>query len=174
MTECSFDIEGWRLRMTTRGMGAMARLAANDLSSIEPDLVSELEAGGVVSEGALHPRLMPLSRCVACPGVRVRLELVSGPVSTTDGWLDDRLAVLLRMSPAETSGEAVAVPRGMVPFRLARLVGLGRRSHTKVSDPVEIDEGLMEALLAPGQGLAPSQIGALLEPADEVIPEWLG
>lgn len=174
MTGSSFEPQEGRLQMTLPALAAMPALLQQDLISLDRHLLEELSDGGIVADGALHPQLVTLARCVAAPGVRLRLERSSDPSFHTDGWLDDRLAVLFRMQSGATAGDVVAIPRGMVPFRLARLVELGPRPRVKVVDPVELDEGLLETLLAAGAGLTGSQISTLLGRDDEVIPEWMG
>ena len=173
MTASSFEPQEGRLQMTFPALAALPALLQQDLSSLDPPLAHELSDGGIVAEGALHPQLVPLARCVAAPDVRLRLERTSDPSFHTDGWLDDRLAVLFRVQAGAAAGDVVAIPRGMVPYRLARLLELGPRPRPKVVDPVELDEGLVETLLAAGAGFTGSQIATLLGRDDEVIPEWM-
>lgn len=170
---CRFDTHDGRLQMTVPSLAALPALVRSDLSAVEPELLEELVSGGVVTEGALHPRLLPLARCVAAPCARLRLEQSSAPASHTDVWLDGRLGVMMRLPATAAAGDVVAVPRGMVAFRLARLIDLGPRPRVKVADPVELDAGLLEALLAPGPGLSASQIASLSPERVDLIPEWL-
>ncbi len=168
-----FDPQDGRLTLSLAGLGALPALVSGDASSLDATLRHDLERGGILSDGTLHHRLVSLGRCIAAAAVRVSLDRVSGGAFHLEGWVDDRLAVLMRTAPEATVGDVIAIPRGMLPFRLAALVELGPRRRVKVTEPVEIDEALLEAVLAAGAGLTAVQIASLLHKHDDVIPEWL-
>lgn len=173
MTSSRFEAQEGRLTLSVAGLGALPALVSGDASSLDMSVRDELERGGIITVGVLHDRLVPLARCVAVPRVRMTLDRVSGGAFHVDGWLDDRLAVLMRSVHGAETGDVVAIPRGMVSFRLAALVGLGPRPRVKVTDPVEVDEALLEALVAAGPGLTATQIASLLQNSEDMIPEWL-
>lgn len=164
---------GW-LRLTPDAVRAVAQLASTGADP-EPSIVEELRAGGLVVDGGLHERLVPLGRCFASPLTRVALEQLAPAGSRVDGWIDDKIAVLLRSTgdAGQGGGEVVAIPRGMIALNLARLVELGPRSRVKVGASVEIDDGLLEALLSPGEGWTPEAIESMCRREDGILPEWL-
>jgi hypothetical protein len=91
-----------------------------------------------------------------------------------DGWIADRFALLLA-GPSATAQifDVTFLSRSLLTAQLARSVGLGPRPRAKVTDPVEIDQGLLEALLCSGEPFTASQLERVIDPQDEVLPAWL-
>ena len=174
MSDCRFDPASGDLRLDGRCLDRIARLAAGyDVAS---DDLKDLERAGIAPSGVLDPRLVPLGRCLASPGVRLRVDHDGASSWHIEGWLDDKLTVLLRSAAGDEPsgpGDVVAVPRSMTAFRLAHVLKLGPRPRVKVTEPVEIDDGLLEALLVPGEGWTLAAIESLLPEGDEILPEWL-
>lgn len=172
MGESRFDPAAGTLTLGTSGIVALAQ-AAGGTEALSARARSELATGGLLQEADLHPRLVPIARALARPLVRLRLDQVSGG-SSCDGWFDPALAVLITRSRAgEAPGTVAALPRALVPATIARAVGLGPRSRPKVVDPAEMDAGLVEALLASGEGFDEDQVEGLVDPADDLDPAWI-
>lgn len=173
MSGCRFAPASGDLRLDRRCLDRVARLAAG--YEVPSEDLEELESGGIATSGVLDPRLVPLGRCLATPGVRLRVDHDGASNWQIEGWLDDRVTVLLRTSAGDgpDPGDVVALPRSMTAFRLGHVLKLGPRPRVKVIDPVEIDDGLLEALLVPGEGWTPAAIESLLAEDDEILPEWL-
>lgn len=173
-TRSSFEPDSGGLALSPVGFRALVKLARTGSEMLDADELEELRLGSILLDEAVHPQLVPMADCLARPHVRVVMDQSSN-TSQVQGWLDERIAVLARtnltapMAPAEV----VVLPRAMLAFRLAKLLRLGPRPRTKVSDPVELDEALLETFLAAGEPLNATQIQSLLGPVDEVIPEWL-
>lgn len=169
-----FDAHNGALRLSTAALQAMAHLAS-DAQEADPTALDELRSGGILVDGALHPRLVPLARCVAVPLVRLTVHHAGAPGWSVEGWIDHKIAVLLRVSGVDPDGVAdvVAVPSGMVPLNLAKVVDLGPRERVKVDGPVTFDEGLFEALMGSDDSWGPDAIEALLDEGDEVLPQWV-
>ena len=168
-----FDPDRGRLSVTRRTLSAVARLASGPIES-EVERMDELRAAGIVVDDALHPRLEPLGRCIASPFVRLVAEHSGARTWGVDAWLDDRLAALWRRpGVAEGAGDVVVVPRGMTGLNLARLLELGPRRRVKVDGPLELDEGLVEALLSSDEPWTAAALESMLLEDDEVLPEWL-
>lgn len=169
----SFDPGTGRLSVTGAHLGAIARLAS-DAGEPEGATVEELRGGGIVVGDALHPRLVRFARCVALPSARLTAEYSGARIWAIDAWLDDDLAVLWRRPAAsDGAGDAVVAPRGMIGLKLAQLIELGPRPRVKVDDPLEVDEGLVEALLGADEAWRGAAIESMLLEGDEVLPEWL-
>lgn len=166
-----FDPEQGRLIMSRRALGSLARLDAG--LPTDEEIRHELVAAGIVRDGRIHDALTGLAGCVTRPLVRLVVERLPRPATQVEGWIDDRLAVLLHLPPNATTGDVVAVPRGMTGFRLARLMQLGPRSPHKVRAPVEIDAGLLEVLVLNGSSLEPDEVERLLRPGDDLEPAWV-
>lgn len=169
----TFDPDQGRLVMSRAALQGLAVLESG--SEMEPDtqIVHELVEAGIVQEGRVHEGLIGLARCLSRPLVRLIVERTPHPATQVDGWIDDRLAVLLHVPSQATEGDVVAVPRGMTGFRLARLMQLGPRATHKVSSPIQIDAGLLEVLLLPGSSFEPDDVERLIRPGDDVEPAWL-
>lgn len=170
-----FDPERGALLLSPTCLAALPALLQGDISALDSDTAAELVEGHVVVDGLLDPRLRPVAACLGSPSIRLSLDTTGRGSLHVDGWVDHRVAVLARSRlPAGTeAADVAALPRRMLAFQLARLLELGPRRPVKVRDPVEIDEGLLEALLVPGEGLSAAQVQSLLSEVDEVIPEWL-
>lgn len=168
-----FDPERGSLVLSRHALQALARVGSDASPELDPEVRRELAEGGILKSGHLHDRLVPLASCLSRPLARLRFERVARQASQVEGWMDERLAVLLHLPAGAVEGDVVAVPRGMVAFRLARLIELGPRPRVKVSEPVEVDEALLETLLIGGDPLTAAAVGSLLGADDEVIPEWL-
>ena len=154
--------------------GALRNLALLDAGAdVDDEIVRELVEADIVKEGRIDEGLSGLARCLSRPLVRLVVERIPRPSVQLEGWIDDRLAVLLHLPPGESAGDVVAVPRGMAGFRLARLMELGPRSPHKVTGPVEIDAGLLEVLLMNGSSLEPDEVDRLLRPGDHPEPAWV-
>ena len=170
-----FDPQTGVLRLSRNAVEVISRLIS-DADQLDPVVLDELRAGGIVDKGGrLHERLLPVAKCLSTPSVGLRLDCAGAHPWSVDGWIDPRAAVLLRASAAEAQAAAdvAFVPKAMVPLNLARLLELGPRERVKVDGPVELDEGMFEALLGSGEAWAPDVIEALSEDGDEVLPEWL-
>lgn len=166
-----FDPHNGSLRLTRAAVRGIAAVA----SGTEPDEAthSELAAAGIVADGELHPRLVPLARCIGAPSVRLVVESAMLAPWALDAWIDESIAVLLRRrSDIGGASDAVAVPRRMVALNLARLVELGPRERVKVGGPVDLDEGSVEALLGSADEWTRTAIESMLV-EDEILPEWL-
>ena len=173
MSEARFDPQNGTLRLTPIAARALAAVTS-EAAEIDDAALQELNRAGIVVDGVVHPRLVAVGRCLAEPSARLRVDHAQPSPWTIDAWLDDKIAVLLRPVRGRTaSADVVAVPRGMVALNLARSVGLGPRQRVKVDQPVELDEGLMEALLGSGEGWSHAAIESMLAADDEVLPEWL-
>lgn len=173
MSDGLFDARSGMLRLDRSCLIGVAQLAAGD--HVEPSILDRLERGGVTISGTLAPRLVPLSRCLSRPLARVQLDHGGRSDWRIEGWSDERITVLLRseLSGAPEAGDIVVVPRAMTAFRLAHALKLGPRPRVKPSDPLEIDDGLLEALLVEGGGWTTGAIESLLDEGDQVLPEWL-
>lgn len=162
-----------------QGRLVMSRGALRGLALVEAGLATDDEIGrelataGIVKEGQIHEALTGLGRCVSRPLARLVVERLPRSTVQVEGWIDDRLAVLLRVPPQASEGDIVAVPRGMTAFRIARLTRLGPRSPHKVGGRVEIDAGLLEVLLLSGSSLEPDEVERLLPPDDALEPAWI-
>lgn len=166
-----FDAANGRLAVTRDALDAIAALASG--TELDPERLAELRAVGIVVDDELHPRLEALGRCVASPSVRLAAESAAERPWTMDAWLDERLAVMVRRS--QTSGETghvAVVPRGMVALNLARSVDLGPRERVKVDGPLELDEGLVEAVLCSDTAWSATAIESSLREGDEILPGW--
>ena len=166
-----FDPKQGRLVMSRGALRGLALLDAG--LDLDDEIVSELVEAGIVKEGRVHEGLSDLARCLSRPLVRLVAERMPRPAVQLEGWIDDRLAVLLHLPPGESTGDVVAIPRGMTGFRLARLMELGPRSPHKVTGLVEIDAGLLEVLLLSGSSLEPDEVDRLLRPGDVPEPTWI-
>lgn len=169
----SFDPERGNLVLSRAALQALAQLGSEASVELEPEVKSELVEGGILKGDRLHERLVPLASCLSRPLAGLRFERASQQMSQVEGWIDERLAVLLHLASGAGEGDVVAVPKGMVAFRVARLIELAPRPRLKVTEPVELDEALLETLLVGGAPLSAGQVGSLLGDGDEVIPEWL-
>lgn len=172
--ESRFDPDTGHLALTPPALSALATAATDGLEGVGTELLDELQAGSLLVGEGIHPRLVALARCVARSHARLVLDQYTTNFQM-QGWVDDRIAVLARASVARPleAAEVVVVPRGMVPLRLAKLIGLGPRQRVKVSEPAELDQGLLETLLVGEEGLSAPQIQSLSGETDELIPEWL-
>ena len=173
MSGCVFDADSGRLRLDRPCLIGLARLAAAEEAG--PLILDRLERGGLTTGGTLDPRLLPMGRCLSRPLVRLQLDHGGHSAWRIEGWSDERVTVLVRSDPsgAEEAHEVVVVPRAMTAFRLAHALKLGPRPRLKPIDPLEIDDGLLEALLVEGDGWTAGAIESLLDPGDQVLPEWL-
>lgn len=169
----SFDPERGSLVLSRSALQALAQLGLDASAELDVAVRREVVAGGILIDEQLHERLAPIAACLSRPLARLRLERVSQQPTQVEGWIDERLAVLLHLPSGAVEGDVVAVPRGMAGFRLARLIELGPRPHVKVSEPVEMDEALLDMLLIGGAPLTAGRLVSLLSDGDEVIPEWL-
>lgn len=172
MSDRLFDIGSGRLRLDRTCLIGVARLASGE--EADPSVLERLERGGVTTGGTLDARLVALGACLARPLARLQVDHGGRSEWRIEGWADERVTVLLR---SELSGpelhDVVVVPRSMTAFRLAHALKLGPRPRVKATESLEIDDGLLEALLVEGDGWSADAIESLLDPNDEVLPEWL-
>lgn len=172
MAETRFDPTTGMLTLSPRAVVSLAA-AADDIDAVPDEARSELALGGLLKGEQLHPRLRPVAETLARPSIRLHLDYPSSG-RDCDGWFTASLAVFItRDRTDEQLGTVSGLPLGLVPAALARLVRLGPRPRPKVTDPIELDAGLVEALLSPGGGFTASQIEALIEPSEEVMAAWL-
>lgn len=168
--DAGFDPVGGRLRLTRDLLADMCSAHSGEQVSREDALVS----AGLLEEGSLHPRLVPLAQTAARPQVRLIVDVAANRPLHCDGWVGDRFALLLAApSATEELFEATFLSRSLVTAQLARFLGLGPRRRAKVIDPVEIDQALLEVILAPGNPLTAPQLEMLIDPHDEMLPAWL-
>jgi hypothetical protein len=147
--------------------------AADDVGVLSDEARSELASGGLLDGEQLHPRLVSVARAIAQPSIRLHLEHTSSG-SSCEGWFTESLAVLITRDRVDDPvGTVSGLPRGLVPAALARIVRLGPRRRPKVTDPIEIDAGLVEALLSSGGAFTASQIEGLIDPSEELVAAWL-
>ena len=168
--ELGFDPVAGTLRLTRELLDAMCALHQDG----ETTEASALAECGLLSGESLHPRLVPVAETAARPLARVVLDVAGTNALHCDGWVGERFALVL-VGPAAVRGplEATFLSRSLLTSQLARFVELGPRPRAKVSDTVEVDAGLLEALLGAGEPLAPSQLELLVDPLDELTPPWL-
>ena len=168
--DAGFDPVTGRLRLSRAALVGMSALHAGEEVSVASDLV----AAGLVQDGRVHPRLVPVVETAARPLVRLVLDVASGSPVHCQGWMGEGHALLLAAPTAqEEVYDVTFLTRSLLISQLARFVGLGPRPRGKVTDPIEIDLGLLEALLGGGQGLAPDQLEMLIDPRDELEPPWV-
>lgn len=168
--DVGFDPVAGRLRLTRELLDAMCALRQGG----DPSKKAALAEAGLLSENSLHPRLVPVADTAAQPSTRLVLDVAGGTPLHCDGWIGDRFALVLVGSGATRSPlEATFLSRSLLTSQLARFVGLGPRPRPKVGDAVDIDAGLLGALLGSGEVLAPSQLELLVDPLDGLVPAWL-
>lgn len=172
MNGTRFDPHNGSLRLTPSAARGLADLVAEG-GSVDDRVLDELRAGGLVVDGELHPRLVPVAACLATPLARLRVDHAVPTRWVADGWVDGTIAVLMRSSADASVADVIAVPRGMVALNLARAVRLGPRERVKVDEPAELDEALLEAILGSADGWSVGAIEPLLGRDDEIVPEWL-
>lgn len=168
--DLGFDPVTGRLRLTRQLLADMTALHTGQ----ERPPRTGLDSTGLVEGGALHPRLVPVADTVTNPYARLSLDLDARRRLHCEGWIGDRFAlVLVGETPTAPAFEATFLSRSLLTGQLGRLVALGPRPRTKVSDPVETDEGLLETLLAGGAPVSPSQVEMLIGAHDDIVPAWL-
>ena len=156
----------------------LSRASLVDLCSVhggqEVSGASGLSSAGLLHDGGVHPRLVPVVETAARPLVRMVLDVVSDSPVHCQGWVgEDRALLLVARSALDQVYEATFLARSLLSSQLARLVGLGPRPRPKVTDPIEVDLGLLEALVGGAEALAPSEVEMLLDAGDEVVPAWV-
>lgn len=165
-----FDPVAGSLRLTRSALADMCAVHAGEEVAGLPELAS----AGLLEAGAVHPRLVPVVETAERPLVRLTLDVASGSPVHAEGWVGKNHAlVLAARSGLEKVYDATFLSRSLLPAQLARLVALGPRPRGKVTDPVEIDHGLLEALIGGFETLSPSQLEMLVDPQDEVVPAWV-
>lgn len=168
--DVGFDRVGGRLRLTRGLLVEMCALEAG----AEASSIDALRDAGLLEAGRLHPKLVPLAETAARPLCRLTLDVSAKTSLHLDGWIGARFALLLAGPTAATSVfDATFLSRSLLTAQLARSVGLGPRPRAKVIEAVEIDQGLLEALLGSGEPFTASQLERLVEPSEEVLPAWL-
>lgn len=170
--EPGFDPVGGSLRVARSTLADLCALREGAV--VPPETKSALARAGFLVGNELHPRLVPVAAAAARPLVRLGLDLrePNGTVHC-EGWIDERFALLLSARGFEpVVFEATFFARSLLAGQLARVVGLGPRRRPKVTDAVEIDHGLLEAILGPGD-LSVSQLEMLTDPLDELLPSWI-
>lgn len=168
--DAGFDPVGGRLRLTRDILARMCAAHSGEDVSRDAALVS----AGLLQDGLLHPRLAPVAQTAARPQVRLVLDIAADRPLHCDGWVGDKFAlVLAARSATEELFEATFLSRSLLTAQLARFTGLGPRPRAKVVDPLEIDRGLLEAVLGPGDPLTLPQLELLIDPQDDVLPAWL-
>lgn len=168
--DVGFDPVGGRLRLTRELLAEMCVLQGGG----EVANIDALGSAGLLQEDRLHPALVPLAETAARPLSRLTLDVSTKTPLHLDGWIGDRFAFLLAgPSAASNVFETTFLSRSLLTAQLAKSVGLGPRPRAKVTDPVEIDQGLLEAVLSSGEPFTASQLERLVDPRDEVLPEWL-
>lgn len=168
--DVGFDPVGGRLRLTRDLLADMCARHNGQQVSREDALIS----AGLLEDGSLHPRLVPLAQTAALPQVRLIVDVAGNRPLHCDGWVGERFALLLAArSATDELFEATFLSRSLLTAQLARFTGLGPRPRPKVVDPVEIDRGLLEAVLGPGGPLTVPQLELLIDPHDEILPAWL-
>lgn len=170
MDKTQFDAGTGTLSLTPSAIVALAQ-ATRGLDPLSVEARAELSSGGLLESGGLHRRLMPVAETIGRSLVRLRLDDLLSRGSGCEGWIDASLAVLVESNhPQRVAGNVVVAPRAFVPATLARAVHLGPRTRSKVGEPLELDAGLLEALLTAGGALDADQIAGLLDPGE---PVWL-
>ena len=168
--DVGFDPVGGRLRLTRGLLADMCSLQAG----VEVSTIAELRGAGLLQGDGLHPKLIPLAETAVRPLCRLTLDVSATNPLHLDGWVGDRVALLLAGRAASSDVfDVTFVSRSLLTAQLAKSVGLGPRPRTKVTDPVELDQGLLEALLLSGEPFSASQLERLIDPRDEVLPTWL-
>ena len=165
-----FDPVTGRLRLTRAALVEMCAVHAG--AEVPPG--SDLPTTGLLDGGQVHPRLVPVVEIAARPLMRLVLDVASGSPVHCQGWIGESHTLLLAApNGAEEVYDATFLSRSLLTSQLARFVGLGPRPRDKVTEPIEIDLGLLEALLAGREGLAPDQLEMLIDASDELVPAWL-
>lgn len=168
--EIGFDPVAGRLRLTR---SSLVDLRAVHVGAEAPTSAA-LRSAGLLQGGAVHPRLVPVVETAAKPLVRLVLDVASDPPVHCQGWVGERGTLLLvARSGSEDVYDATFLSRSLLPAQLARFAGLGPRASGKVVDPIELDLGLLEALLSGAEMLTPSQVELLIDPNDDVLPAWV-
>ena len=166
----AFDPATGRLRLTRAALVEMCALHAG--AEVSPG--SDLPTTGLLDGGQVHPRLVPVVELAARPLARLVLDVASGSPVHCQGWVGESHSLLLAApNGAEEVFDGTFLSRSLLTSQLARFVALGPRPRGKVTEPIEMDLGLLEALLGGGGGLAPDQLEMLIDPSDEVVPAWL-
>ncbi|MDP9066790.1 MAG: hypothetical protein M3N53_00390 [Actinomycetota bacterium] len=172
-SDAVFDPAAGSLKLTRGALADMCALHSG--AELSPDALDRLSRAGLVQRDGLHPTLAAIASTASRPLVRLNLDRAApGRNVHCEGWIDARFALLL-------SGPAVDAPvfetaflsRSLLAAQLARMLQLAPRARPKVTDPLEVDHGLLEALVAPGEAFSVSQLEVLIDPRDEPLPAWL-
>lgn len=168
--DAGFDPVGGRLRLTRDLLADMCAAQSGRQVSREAALVS----AGLLQDGLLHPRLVPLAQTAARPQVRLIVDVAANRPLHCDGWVGETFALLLAArSATEELFEATFLSRSLLTAQLGRFIGVSPRPRAKVVEPVEIDRGLLEVILGPGDRLTAPQLEMLIDPDDHMLPAWL-
>lgn len=173
MSETRFDRSAGTLRVTASALVSLGQVGRGQ--SIDAEAEAELDSGGLMSDGGLDDRLLPLAKVTGEPFVRVSLEhAVAARRTRMEGWVDDRIGVLaVAEGDRFDAFDIAAVSRSMLPAQVAGLVELGPRDRPKVTDPMELDRGLLEALSAGRGAFTNAEVERLVEAEDDILPAWI-
>ena len=168
--EVGFDPIAGTLRLTRELLDGMCALQQGSGTA----KTAALREAGLLQGDSIHPRLVPVAETAARPLARLVLDVAGATLLHCDCWIGDRFAlVLVGSGAARDPLEATFLSRSLLTAQLARFVALGPRARAKVSDTVEVDAGLLEALLGAGERLAPSELELLVDPLDELAAPWI-
>ncbi len=170
--DVGFDPVGGSLRLSRETLARMRDVHAGH--EISEEAGAALRAAALLQGTVLHPRLVAVVETAARPLARLSLDVSRKTPLHCDGWVGQRFALLLTAASATHEVfDATFLSRSLLTAQVARFVDVGPRPRPKVADPIEIDQGLLEAVLGGGQPLTASQLEMLLDARDEVLPVWL-
>lgn len=168
--EIGFDPIAGRLRLTRSALVDMCALHAGE----NVRAASQLSSAGLLEGGRVPTRLIPVVETASRPLARVVLDVASGSPLHVQGWVGETHALLLVARGGEGDVfDASFLSRSLFPSQLARFVDLGPRPRGKVVDPVELDLGLLEALVGGSESVTPDRLEMLVDPSDELVPAWV-
>ena len=168
--EIGFDPVAGTLRLTRRSLVDLCSIHVGEGTAT----AAELSSAGLLQHGSVHPRLVPVVETAGKPLVRLVLDVASDSPVHCQGWVGDSGTLLLvARSGSDEVYDATFLSCSLLSAQLARLVGLGPRVSDKVADPIELDLGLLEALLSGSDKLSPLQVEVLLDPTEDVVPAWV-